>query len=807
MTAKMNIFFRKQLRPSAKKVFRDFLENRSRSLLVIASITIGVFAVGMIGSGYILLTQGTSASYADNYPANITITTEPFNDSFIEMISRQDGVATAEGRRTFPLEVRNPGEIEWKTLYVSVSESLDDPMIKVLSPIQGSTKPGKRSLILLEDGNEEIGANVGDALELKLRDGTIQNFDVSGIVKDYTAGRDIIFESKRAYLSSDAFPALHEDHFFDTLIVRVKGDTFDLEHIQSVAALIISKVEDSGRTVYISETNTDADQPFSNYVQAIGLILLFIGFLVIILSGSLIFNTMNALMAQHVRQIGVMKLIGAQRRTIILMYLSLVFIFGLISLIIAVPTGAFAGFSMSEYVIPIINGYLVTTNPVPLFPVVVLLQAVVSILFPILAALLPILQGSRITVHKAFNSAKIANGSNDQSLDHFVFRFSAKDLVKKLALRNTFRNKKRLILTLFTLSLGGAMFIAVFNVQLVLFNQIDRIIAYDSGDLKLSFAGEQRIEEIQTIVEDITGVEQVEGWWASSAQLEIENQVINVALTAPPLDSSMVVKETVSGRWVKPGETNTLVVNDAFYNVYPDLQPGDLVPLKLDGKTEDWVIVGTYNYTGFDEKRAYVSPDALMRRGNDPFHSHDFRIKTRLHTLEYQESRLAEIQQRLEDQGYDIAAIISMEDILETSTEKINLLILVLLIMAVITGTVGGIGLSGTLSLNVLERTGEIGILRAIGAGDRAITRLVLQEGIVIGIISYLIGVLLSLPVSQLLGSLVVNAVFSAPAKLAITPRGYIYWLVLTLVLSIIASLIPARNASRMTIRDVLAYE
>jgi len=799
--------FRKQLRPSIKKILRDFVENRSRSLLVITSITIGVFAVGMIGSGYLLLTQGTAASFANNYPAHITITTDPFDDSFVDMISRQEGIRHAEGRRTIPLEARNPGEEDWKNLYVSVNQEIENPMIKLLTPLRGSAIPEDRSLVLLEDGNEEIGSQVGNDLEVKLKDGTIQVFTVSGIVKDYTAGRDIIFESKRAYVAAETFPPLHETYAFDTLILRISGDPYSLSHIQSIAAVINNKIENSGRTVYTSEIKTDADQPFSNYVQAIGLILLFIGLLVIVLSSSLIFNTMNALMAQHVRQIGVMKLIGAQRRVIISMYLSLVLIFGLISFLIAVPAGAFAGYLMSERLIPIINGYLVTTTPVPLFPSVILLQALVSIIIPLVAALIPILKGSRITIHKAFNSQKVSNGGSEKTLDHFIFRFSFSDIIKKLSLRNTFRKRGRLILTLFTLSLGGAMFIAVFNVQLVLFNQIDRIVAYDSADIKLSLSQQHRIEDIRAITTTVDGVKEVEGWWTSSAQLNVNDQIFNVSLVAPPHDSTMIEKGTATGRWVQPGETNSLVVNDAFYNVYPDLQLGDTVPLKINGKTEDWVIVGTYNYTGFDEKRAFTSPEALIQRGDDPFHSSDFRINTKRHEIEYQKSRISEIKPLLDQRGYNIVSILSMEDLLETSTEKINLLILVLLIMAIITGSVGGIGLSGTLSLNVLERTGEIGILRAIGAGDRVITRLVLQEGIVIGFVSYIIGILLSLPVTRLLAGLVVNAIFSAPAGFALAPGGYIYWLLLTIMLSTFASLVPARSAARMTIRDVLAYE
>ena len=196
-----------------------------------------------------------------------------------------------------------------------------------------------------------------------------------------------------------------------------------------------------------------------------------------------------------------------------------------------------------------------------------------------------------------------------------------------------------------------------------------------------------------------------------------------------------------------------------------------------------------------------------MENGSNPFHSRNFRVELDEHASLDQKNMMDQIQSHFNKQGFDITRIYNLEDIVETPKEKINVLILVLLIMAIITGTVGGIGLSGTLSLNVLERTGEIGVLRAIGAGDRNILNLVLQEGIIIGLISYFLGVLLSFPVTKMLGSIVVRAIFTAPAKMVITLRGYIYWLLLTAVLCVAASLVPARSAARMTIRDVLAYE
>jgi putative ABC transport system permease protein len=127
--------------------------------------------------------------------------------------------------------------------------------------------------------------------------------------------------------------------------------------------------------------------------------------------------------------------------------------------------------------------------------------------------------------------------------------------------------------------------------------------------------------------------------------------------------------------------------------------------------------------------------------------------------------------------------------------------------MAVLIAIVGSIGLTGTMSLNVLERTREIGILRAIGASDKAVMRLVMVEGLLIGMMSWLFGVLLAFPIGTLMANAINLALFGALADLTFTPVGVILWLLVVIILSVLASVGPARNATRLTIREVLAYE
>jgi putative ABC transport system permease protein len=129
------------------------------------------------------------------------------------------------------------------------------------------------------------------------------------------------------------------------------------------------------------------------------------------------------------------------------------------------------------------------------------------------------------------------------------------------------------------------------------------------------------------------------------------------------------------------------------------------------------------------------------------------------------------------------------------------------LIMAVLTALVGSIGLTGTMSINVLERTREIGVMRTIGAVDSVIMQSVIVEGLVIGLITWVLAIGLSFPISSLLLKIVGQAMMGSVLRLSFTPLGILIWLGVVIVLSVIASIMPARSAARLTINEVLAYE
>ena len=127
--------------------------------------------------------------------------------------------------------------------------------------------------------------------------------------------------------------------------------------------------------------------------------------------------------------------------------------------------------------------------------------------------------------------------------------------------------------------------------------------------------------------------------------------------------------------------------------------------------------------------------------------------------------------------------------------------------MAVLLAIVGGLGLTGTLSINVLERTREIGVLRAVGASNYSVRKVILIEGIVVGLVSWLLGALLSGPAGRALAGAVVNAILKANLSYQYSIPGLFLWLLVVGAIGVIASLGPAQRAASLTVREVLDYE
>jgi putative ABC transport system permease protein len=503
------------------------------------------------------------------------------------------------------------------------------------------------------------------------------------------------------------------------------------------------------------------------------------------------------------------------------MYITLIMAFGILALLIAIPAAGQGAYALSSYIASMLRFNLLGYRIVPM---AFMIQIVIGLLVPLIAGITPVINGSRITVLRAL-SGDVAGDESKPHLhenrinwfDWMLVRLT--NLFAKrgihfprpfiISIRNTFRRRGRLMLTLFTLTMGGAIFIAVFNVRVSLHDYMSAIGKYFRADVTVDFDKPYRVREVEQFAMQNPDVVAVEGWQFLSMEILYPDGSIaeNVNVFAPPANSRLIEPILVAGRWMQPTDIRKLLLSEKVLDYYPDLQVGDSIQLKVNGRDEVWEVVGLFKFVGQEGVFAYVPLEYASQITNLPNRSSSFRITTVQHDRAFQDVMAEKLDRFFRDKGFEVRKAESGLASLDSALESLDILVTFLLIMAVLTAIVGAMGLTGTMSMNVLERTREIGIMRAIGADDRAIMRTVIAEGFVIGFISFALAILLSVPFTYLLATIVSLAIFETPIDVVFTFTGYGMWLGLVLALSMIGSIIPARNAARLTIREVLAYE
>ncbi|HET6822119.1 MAG TPA: ABC transporter permease, partial [Anaerolineales bacterium] len=762
------------MKPRWRKVLHDLWDNKARTLLVVLSIAVGVFSIGVIAGAYQIISNDMSVSYSANNPANVELRMTDFDEDTLEMIQNQRGVEDAEGRRVFNIRVRVPGTEKWTTLDMIAFESFENNKINLLNPVAGQRIPEKREVLLEQDVLQHIDTGMGELLEFQLPDGSTQTLPVAGIVQDTAASAGDFLASPSAYITMDTLQALGHPRLFNRALVIVSEGGDDILHIRDMGANLKDKLEKNGSIVIRLRFSETHEHPLADTINAILGILMALGILIVFLSSSLITNTLNALLAQHLRYIGVIKLVGGQRRQVFFMYLTLIMAFGLLALLIAIPLGGQGAYGLALFLAGELNFNLLGYRIVPMALVV---QILVGLLVPLIAGFVPVINGSRITVMRALSGGlaeeeiKVRSENKRRPWFDWIQVRATRILSKRrihiprpfvISLRNTFRRKGRLALTLFTLTMGGAIFIAVFNVRVTLHDYMDQIGKYFVADVSLDFERPYRLLEIERKVMSIDGIQHVEGWqFVSGEVLDEKDQVLeNINIFGPPADSQLIEPILVAGRWIRADDIRKLAVSEGALQHFPSLKPGDPIKLKIDGREENWEVVGIFKFVDREGVLAYAPYDYVSRVNHLVNRAYSFRLVTERHDRPYQDAKAEELDKYFRDLGFKVRIAEAGRASLDTAVESLDTLVVFLLIMAILTAIVGSMGLTGTMGMNVLERTREIGIMRAIGADDRAVMRTVIAEGVFIGMISFGLAVVLSIPFTYLLSTIVSLAVF-----------------------------------------------
>lgn len=793
------------------KVWYDLWHFKVRTLLAVLSITAGVFAIGVVFGMNDQLLSGMDAAHRSVVPSHLNMGLSSYiTRDQVAGIRRVPGVIDVEPYNQIALEYRVSPTAEWKMGVAVLREEWENQRMDMVQ-LRAGEYPRRENIAIERLSAAYYNVDLGDTVWFK-QDDRIRTFIVTGkirapFVPPPQFGGQAFFFMSRTAMEQWGVP----NGKYSSVYVRIAP--YSQEYAKTIATAIKDRLANQGISVG-GTIYQDPDKHWGRvYIEGINFVLQILAVVSLLLSVVLVYNTLAALIVQQTNQIGILKAVGGRTWTIVKVYLVNVLAYGLLSLVLSLPLGIYLSWVITRMFLNLFN---IDYDQFRFSTTALLLQVAAATAVPVLAALIPVLGGARITVRQAIASYGLGGDFGSNRLDRTVEKIGARLLPTQYAtaLGNMFRRKGRLVLTQVVLITAGSMFLLVMTLSSSMTHTLDNYFAARRFDLTVFFNGIPRASRALDLAEGAEGVAaaQVNLLFAATIRKQGQRmQEAGLGATVSGLEpaSDFVTERIVQGSWLQPGDYLAVVLphDTAIKN---NIRVGDFITLDLGvfGK-RDWRVVGTYQPLlsgAFSGDVLYVPLVAL----EDVSKSYDRASRLYVRTFGKDEAAAIAIRDQIRDLGaernVDIAAFQTEAEVRRSAESQFGLITSMLLSLAIIVAIVGGIGLMGALSISVVERTKEIGVLRAIGARTRTIMGMFVMEAVLQGWLSWMIAVLISVlfakPMADVLGSIILNM----PLDYAYNVQAMFLWLGIVVVISILASVLPARNATRVSVRDSLAY-
>jgi putative ABC transport system permease protein len=351
------------------------------------------------------------------------------------------------------------------------------------------------------------------------------------------------------------------------------------------------------------------------------------------------------------------------------------------------------------------------------------------------------------------------------------------------------------------------MFIAILGIRQSLYQAVAEIQGAFNYDVGVIFDRPYPATQIGAEALKVDGVSTVETWAIADGRIVFGADRLSgsIVMQGVPSDTRMAAPGVIKGRWLQPQDSYALFVNSDFLALSPDLGVGSKVKLRFGDVDQEWTIVGVsargiapMAYGHYDDVAATVGWKDL---------ANGLVLATVSSAPAYQSRVQSDLTERLAQAGLQVTSSDTTAQKKDSSAAQLDSMIILLMSMMILVALVGGLGLAITMSLNVLERTREIGILRSLGAQNGVVRRVVVVEALVIGLASWMAAIPLSIPLAVFLGNALGMSLLARPLDYIFSVPAVLLWLAMVVIIAAMASALPAQNAARLTIRDAIAYE
>jgi putative ABC transport system permease protein len=511
----------------------------------------------------------------------------------------------------------------------------------------------------------------------------------------------------------------------------------------------------------------------------------------------------GGVLAPQVRQIAVMKAIGARTHQIVGMYLTLVLLLALGALIVGLPIGVFAGKWLASYVVDLLN-FNIESGSVPNS----VLGACILLGFaaPLLAALWPIVAAARKSVRASIDYYGVSSNAGNRWLTRLCNRIRFKNVSAQLALRNLSRRKAQLLLAMSLLVLTGAVFMVAGNLLGLWRNVTSASIAEQLSDIQVMLRSPEPEAAVNEAIMSVAGVRIVEPARVQWANIDdgdgFSFSTRSLPLSAVVTGSELLKLDVQTGRWLLAEDENAVVLNSAAAtNVFAHAKVGDEISLLVNRKPLRLLVVGIARDM-FNSAAAYTTQTAFSK----VFDSKGLVRNVRVGVQAGVDASVTAnaIEQALAARNLPARGAFTKAESSASITAHTYIFVAMMLLIVVSVAKIAVAGLASCMSTAVIERTREFGVMRTLGARAHDIQNSIILEALMIGLMSWLIALLLATPLTWWLGRLL-SATLNRQLPLVFSPTVALLWLVGVVLVATIASVAPAKRAAGLTIRQTLA--
>ncbi|OGO23496.1 MAG: hypothetical protein A2Y54_09450 [Chloroflexi bacterium RBG_16_51_16] len=794
------------------KIWSDLWHNKTRTALAVLSIAAGVFAVGAIFGMSDLLMVNLDEAHHEVIPPHIDMAvTTPVDLDVLLNLRDVPGVENIEPYNSVTIQYKTTPDGSWRQGVIHMRGEFNDQQYELVQLRQGHWPHTKDEIGVERMAAEFLKVGVGDSIIIKVHEKE-RTYPITSLIRHPFVPPPQFMDLAFFFMSGDGLESFDiPDGKFQSFFIRVTP--YSPEFAREVASAIKEKLAKQNIEV-AGVMYQDPEEHWGRaFFESMTMVQKMLAILCVVISAILVYNTLFNIITQQINQIGILKAIGSKSGTIIQIYLISAFLYGVLALLIALPLGALVASEVTDIFLRLFN---IDTYQFEISQQTVVYQVASALIAPLLAGLPPTLRGASISVREAIASYGLGGGFRSTWLDRIAEKIGQRFLPSHYAtaLGNMLRHKGRLFLTQAVLICAGSGFLIVMSLVSSLNLTLDNYFSRLNYDTVIVFNSNQRVGRVNSYYNQVAEADQVELRMLKSAILYLEGQRakeagIGIYLEGIPSSSDFFEPLIVAGRWLKPGDGRVLVVSRDF-SEKNNLQPGKLVRMDLGNFGEsEWQVIGTYEpvFVGsFNQEIIYTSSETLSQVTKKFKEGTYLYVRTDRHGQADVKQITEDLTDLFNSHNMDVSISQTSPDLRNTYQWQFNTVIFMLLGLSIIVALVGGLALMGALSIGVIERTKEIGVLRAVGARSRSILGLFVMEGLFQGWISWLASIPVALIISPIVSVSLGQTLFGATLDYQYNWGAVVFWLVVVTVISLLASILPARRATHISVRDSLAY-